>query len=492
MATYTVGFKATTAVPAGGTITLSETTGPTNFATATGVLVTDSTANWHFVTTVLTGSPATGTATVTTPAGDAIAGGDAVTETLVNVTNPGNGTYSDFDVNTSADTVAVPAPAYTISAAGTAVPNVSVIPNTVAAVATYTISGLHASAAITASNVGFELVVAAPTGTVLPNNGSDYLLTDSTTATGSGTFTLEAYNSATQVTLEFPEAVNSGDVLTVTIEDVINPGASSAADTLTFTGDVTGQTGVAPFPSANVTYPNGAIVNFSGTIYVFAGGHAFGIATPTLLTKLQSVDHAAVLKAAVGAVLPTTATKAGTLITTNTINGTQTIYVVGVDGQLHGFATSAQYLGDGYDPALNVTVPNLGGMTVGGTAGAEGTAVTALATSANGTIVDSSGTYYVLQGGKAFGIPTTTALAAVRKADTATPLAGTVTAALTGATVVSGALLTAQGIVYVSYVGDLFPFKSQAQLTADGYAGTASVTSWNIGGIPVVSDYSGS
>jgi hypothetical protein len=465
-----------------------------------GILVTDSTAGWHFATTTVgvAAGDFTGTAggaeTIYLLGGDTIAGGDSVTVTLVNVTNPGNGTYSDFDVSTSSDTVTVPAPAYTISAAGTALPNVTVIPNTVGSVGTYTISGLHASAAIAAltNNVADELVLIAPTGTVLPNNSSDYLVTDSTTATGSGTFTLEAYNSATQVTLEFPEAVNSGDVLTVTIEDVINPGASSAADTLTFTGDVTGQTGVAPFPSANVTYPNGAIVNFSGTIYVFAGGHAFGIATPTLLTKLQSVDHAAVLKAAVGAVLPTTATKAGTLITTNTINGTQTIYVVGVDGQLHGFATSAQYLGDGYDPALNVTVPNLGGMTVGGTAGAEGTAVTALATSANGTIVDSSGTYYVLQGGKAFGIPTTTALAAVRKADTATPLAGTVTAALTGATVVSGALLTAQGIVYVSYVGDLFPFKSQAQLTADGYAGTASVTSWNIGGIPVVSDYSGS
>jgi len=44
----------------------------------------------------------------------------------------------------------------------------------------------------------------------------------------------------------------------------------------------------------------------------------------------------------------------------------------------------------------------------------------------------------------------------------------------------------------LSYVGKLFPFKSMNQLQADGYAGTASVTSWNLGGISVVASYSGS
>ena len=56
-----------------------------------------------------------------------------------------------------------------------------------------------------------------------------------------------------------------------------------------------GPNAVAPFPQANSTFPNGALINFSGTIYVFAGGHPFGIPTPTVLNKIRSVDHAVVL-----------------------------------------------------------------------------------------------------------------------------------------------------------------------------------------------------
>jgi hypothetical protein len=292
------------------------------------------------------------------------------------------------------------------------------------------------------------------------------------------------------VSFEVPNAINSGDLLTVTVSDVVNP--SSGSYTMGVGGLISGPSAVAPFPGANVAYPNGAIVNFSGTFYLFAGGHAFGIATQTILSKLQSVDHAVVLKAAAGAILPTTVARPGTLITTNAVNGNATIYVVGTDGELHGFATGAQYLGDGYDPALNVTVPTIGGLTVGGTAGAEGTAVTAFATLASGAIIDSSGTYFVLDGGKAFGIPTPAALTIVRKPDMATPLSGTITSTQTAATIASGTLLTVNGIVYVAYVGNLIPFKTPAQLLADGFGGTASVTATNLGGLSVVSVYSGS
>jgi hypothetical protein len=490
LATYTASFKASTTVPAGGTITLSE--GSTNFSTVTGVLVTDSTAGWHFVTTTLGGNPAAGTLTLTLPAGDAISGGDLVTVTAVNVTSPGNGTYSDFSISTSADQVAATAPGYTLSAGGTSLPTVTPNPATLGSLSTYTISNIHATAAISPSNAGFELVITAPPGTTFPNNGADYLLTDATSSTGSGTMILVTYNSPTKVTLEFPNTVNSGDLLTLTIADVINPSTSSSSDTLTLTGDVAGQTGIAPFPSANVTYPNGSLVNFGGTIYVFAGGHAFGIATPTVLSKIQAVDHAAIVKATAGAVVPNVAPRPGTLITTNSVNSNATIYVVGTDGELHGFATPGQYLGDGFDPALNVTVSTTAGLTVGATAGAEGTALTAFTTMADGSIIDSSGTYYVFDGGHAFGIPTPAALAIVRKPDTATPLSGTVTAAMTSAPIASGVLLTVAGVVYIAYVGDIWPFKSPTQFSTDGYAGTASVTATNLGGIPVVSTYSGS
>ena len=98
------------------------------------------------------------------------------------------------------------------------------------------------------------------------------------------------------------------------------------------------------------------------------------------------------------------------------VNANLTMYVVGTDGELHSFSTPAQYLDDGYDTALVVTVPNLGGLTVGSTAG---TALTALATSADGAIVDFSGTFFTFAGGKAFGIPTPAALAEVQKTNPA-------------------------------------------------------------------------
>ncbi|HTW07951.1 MAG TPA: hypothetical protein VME46_10590 [Acidimicrobiales bacterium] len=504
-ATYTVTFKATTCVgtssctTGAGDIFIEESTGPTNFSGANtssgGILVNDTTAGWHYVVPV-GGATVPSSDEIEVPlGGNTINAGDTVTVTLVDVVNPANGTYSDFDVWTAGDPIATPAPTYAINASGTSGVNVSVSPSTVGSVATYTVTGLYASGAITGGSSGEpgnEIELTAPSGTVFPDNGADFLVTDSTTSSGSGTFSLVTYNAANFVTLSPPNNINSGDLLTITVSDVINPSTSSSTDNLTITGPVEAQTGVAPFPDANVTYPNGSIIDFAGTDYVFAGGHPFGIATPTLLLKLEAVDHATVLKAASGALLPTAAPRPGTLITTNAINANATIYVVGNDGQLHGFATGAQYLGDGFDPALAVTVPNMGGLTVGSTAGAEGASANALATSADGAVVDSSGTYYVFDGSKAFGIPTPAALQVVRKTDDAVALTGTIGTTQTGATFATGALLTLSGTVYVGYVGDVFPFKSSTQFGADGYAGTASITVPNIGGLPVVTTYSGS
>ena len=495
-ATYTVAFKATTQ-DVGGGITISETTGPTNFTGANtlsgGILVNDTTAGWHYVVPTGNATVSGGGDTILVPfTGNTINAGDTVTTTLVDVTNPGAGTYSDLDVSTSVDTVPVAAPPYTISVSGTAGVNVTVIPPTTGAVATYTISNLYATAAFTGGLVTNFIELTAPAGTVFPDNGSNFSVMDTTTSTGSGTFTLLHYNAANDVVLVPPNNITSGDLLTITASDVINPSSSSSTDTITLSGAVSGQTGVAPFPHANLTYPNGSIVNWNGTDYVFAGGHPFGIATPTLLLKLQTVDHATVIKAAAGSTLPTTLARPGTLITTNTINANATIYYVGTDGQLHGFATGPQFTGNGYDPALTVTVPTLGGMTVGATAGAAGTAATAFANTADGAIVDSSGTYYVLDGGRAFGIPTQAWLTTVRKYDLATPLTGAVGSVLTSAAFATGALITVNGEVYVGYVGDAFPFKSQTQFITDGYSGTASITAPSLNGLAVVAIYSSS
>jgi hypothetical protein len=491
-ATYVVSFKSTDGVPLGGTITLTESAGPTVFTSETGVLVTDQTAGWHCV--ISAGNlafPANGLK-ITLTAGDGcgtVSAGDVVNITVGGVTNPPAGSVSDFDVSTSADNVIAPASPFAIGPSGSA--GITVALSNYAASATgvtYTISNFFAGAALAA---GTAITLSAPAGTLLPDAPGFYVITDNTTASGSAPAAAITAWSGNAVTFTTANAINSGDMLTLTISDVSNP-STAASDTITLTGLLSGPSAIAPFPDANVTYPNGSIIDFAGTDYVFAGGHPFGIATPTLLLKLESVDHATVQKAAVGATVPTAAPRPGTLITTNTINGNATIYVVGTDGLLHGFVTSQSFLGNGYDPALTITVPNLGGLTMGGTASVLGASASALATSADGAIVDSSGTYYVFDGGKAFGIPTPAWLAVVRKVDTATPLSGTITATQTGATIATGVLLTQNGEVYVAYVGNIFGFKTEAQFSADGYSGTASVTVPNLGGLAVVTGYSGS
>ena len=199
------------------------------------------------------------------------------------------------------------------------------------------------------------------------------------------------------------------------------------------------------FPSADVTYPNGAIVAFGGSDYVLAGGRAF-VASASELGSLEKVDHAQVLAAPTGASPPTaTAPRPGTLVCTKAVTGDGTIYVAGTDGELHGFSTPRQFFTDGYDAALVVTVPSLAGVKVGATDGVAGPSVTALATRADGAIVDSGGTFYVVAGGRAFGISTPAELVRVQGADTAVVLHGPVATALTTAPIASGVLLSAPG-----------------------------------------------
>ncbi len=245
-----------------------------------------------------------------------------------------------------------------------------------------------------------------------------------------------------------------------------------------------------PFPHSNVSYPNGAIVTFGSTTYVFAGGRAFGVPSTTVLAAVQKVNPAKVLSAPLGASAPTSATpRSGVLIFTKPVNGNDTIYVVGTDGDLHGFATPRQFGVDGYNGALVVTVPNLGGLKVGSTAG---TTLTAMATKADGAIVNSSGTFFTFAGGRAFGIPTPAELTRIQKANTAMVLTGSVTSSNTSAAVASGVLLSVSPGVYVTYQGDAYPFKTMTQLANDGYSGTAGIPVPHTGGLPVILPYVGS
>jgi hypothetical protein len=243
------------------------------------------------------------------------------------------------------------------------------------------------------------------------------------------------------------------------------------------------------FPHANVSYPNGAIVTFGAGHYVFAGGRAFP-ASASELAAVQKVDRAQVVAAPAGAAAPTAvAPRPGVTVFTHPVDGNATIYVVGPDAKLHPFATPAQFVGDGYNGALVITVPNLGGLSVGANAGHT---LTALATRADGAIVNSSGTFYTFAGGRAFGIPTPAALGQVRKTNSAVELQGPLPPGATAAPIADGVVLSVAGPVYVSYHGELYPFKTKAQLAASGYGGTPAVPAPHTGGLTVVFPYSGS
>lgn len=512
--TYTVAFKAdscfnNSASPclnAGNTITLSEATGATSFAGVTGVLVTDasSTNSWNApvgVGSVTVSGTGSDTISIPVPSGDVVNAGDPITVLVAGVVNPSAQTVSDFTVATAGDSVPANASPYAITVSTNTGVVVTVNPVTVATSATYTIANVIANGAIAGGSGQIALVF--PTGTVPPSVASDYTITDSTTPAGSGAAssvskTATTLNGSTPspvlsgdyVVITVGNSIVSSDKITITVQNVVNPPSYSNAETITVRGAVNGPAVTAPpFPDGNLTYPNGSIVDFSGTDYSFAGGHAFGIPTPTVLTGLQAVDKAAVVTSASGAVVPTSAPAVGTTIV---VFNNDTIYVVGTDGELHGFATPAQFTGDGYDPADVITVPNLGGLTVGATAGSVGTGANAFATVASGAIFDSSGTFWIVAGGRAFGIPTEGVLASVTAADTAIPLVETVPSTWATATIATGTLVTFGGGVYVANGGSLYEFKSQAQLATDGYSGTPSIFIPNLGGLTAIGTYLGS
>jgi len=503
-ATYTVGFRATTALAGGPSadICLDEAGGPTVFSTESGVLVTDTTAGWHFLAAGVsfpTGAPATNPGcgatdngvVVSLPAGYDIRAADALTLTLVDVTNPPTGSVYDFTVATSSDPVPADAASYVIGASGSLGVVVTVDPTSPGSIASYTIANLVATADL-AGGTG-TINIDGPPGTVFPDAPGYYTIEDSSTPSASGTATAPVTGGGSNdVAITVPATIAEGDHFNLTIEDVINPSSAGNTYTLTLFGDVRGPSALAPFPQANVAYPNGAIVGFAGTDYVLAGGHAFGVASASDLAALRRVDRAQPLSAPLGATPPEVPPRPGTLLTTRPVNGVATVYVAGTDGRLHGFATPEQFLDDGYDQAVVVTVPALTGLVVGSTAGAEGPAANALSTSADGAVVAASGSYFVFAGGHAFGIPTPAALVKVRRSDKARTLSGPVSSGERSAPVAPGVLVSTSGLVYVSYNAALWPFKSEAQLFADGYGGTAAIPVPATQGVGVVVSYTGS
>ena len=74
---------------------------------------------------------------------------------------------------------------------------------------------------------------------------------DSTTSSGSGTVSAGlSGGGSNDVTLTVPNTINAGDALSVTVEDVINPGVASSTYSITLVGAVTGP---APTPVKTTT-----------------------------------------------------------------------------------------------------------------------------------------------------------------------------------------------------------------------------------------------
>ncbi len=506
-AIYTLNFTTSSsgALVAGNSITVVAPKG-TSFTSSVGAVVTDTKtgisevvagANNGLTTTTNTDD------TVVLPVNFNVAAGDPLSVVLFNVVNPAAGSYggtSGFTVSTSTDIIAATnATAYTITPAevSSQSPTVTLSDSATGALSNYTIASFKAASALVGGTDTIE--VKAPTGTLLPSAAT---LTDSTTSTGTQTITASTGAGTADATYKLSANVAANDLLSLSLSNVINPGTSSTTEQITLGADnattnatVAGTQGLAtilpsfPAVASAAGYPDAGIVNFSGTFYVFAGGHAFGIPTPAALNAIKAVDPAVPQDAPSGATVPATAPAMGTLIVAY---NNPTIYVVGADGQLHGFATTAEFMSLGYDPADVITVPGTGGIKVGANLGTLGAAGNAFATESNGAIVNSSNTFYVFAGGKAFGIPGVKALKAVQAADMATTLTGAVTTAQTSATPRNGTLYTYGGGVWVVSGGNLYQFKGMVQLKNDGYGGTPSFVIPNTGGLSIVTSYSGS
>jgi hypothetical protein len=207
---YTVGFTPTTAVPVGGTITL---TGPTG--TVFQANSADYTVNNQAVATAANG---TTTNIVTLTVATALPAGSPVSVVAINVTNPGASTTDTLQVRTSTDTTDASTPTYTITAASTATAPALVTvtgpnPNNSGAQAQYGI----VVKTTTALPAGGTITFVAPAGTVFPLTPSSY------TVNGVATTANPTQTASNNVTITSPVAVGAGATANVVAINVTNP-----------------------------------------------------------------------------------------------------------------------------------------------------------------------------------------------------------------------------------------------------------------------------
>jgi|GEM_PF-1418027 hypothetical protein len=252
---YIVGFRPTTTLQAGGTITLVAPAG-TSFSDAAVTLVDSTNPSASAVlpasslhASALAGSSSANQLVITVP--KALAANDNVFVEVTGVTNPPAGTYggsaANFLVSTSADTVPAPVPQYTVTA-GTVPERASIELSSLApgGRASYTVGDLRASATLAAGHDTIKLV--APSGTVFPVAFGDYTVADLTHAGLSAHPSALIGGGSNSVTLTVGASVPAGDYIEVLVTGVTNP--PPGVYRVSLTGDI--EAAVAPHVSPPV------------------------------------------------------------------------------------------------------------------------------------------------------------------------------------------------------------------------------------------------
>lgn len=121
---------------------------------------------------------------------------------------------------------------------------------------------------------------------------------------------------------------------------------------------LTAGTGVPP--TAAVTTPDGALVQYGTTIYVYAGGTPFGIPTFANYQTIAAATGTMVVQGSGTTPVASATTANGVLVQPI---GTAGIWVT-YNGSLYPFSTPAQLTGDGYSFNYVVPVPNTGSLTI--------------------------------------------------------------------------------------------------------------------------------
>ena len=274
LAKYTIGFTTTSAVAAGGTITIVGPSGEV-FPLAAA----DYTINGAAVTVTPVGSSPN--VILTTPVSLPAAG--SVTVVAIGVPNPAAGGWL-LTVQTSADVSPVSSAGYTILAAsGSQVTAVTASPSpaTTGVSATYTV-GFHVTTTVSA---GGTITIVGPTGTVFPATASSYTI--------NGTVAASATGGAATAVLHSTNALTAPSTVTVVATGVVNPAVGVDSLTVATTPDAV--------PSASPFYSITAVVSGGGggptptvpaTPVRLSGSDRFGTAIAASLVEFPTAGTA--------------------------------------------------------------------------------------------------------------------------------------------------------------------------------------------------------